>query len=62
MERLNRDAIDGEAESAKFISIHDEIPSGPDAEWVLSFLKRLATSVGTMSKASRELSSGDSGM
>ena len=49
IERLNKEAIEGETESAKVLSIQVEMPSGPDAEWSLVFLRRLATSLDTMS-------------
>ena len=49
VERLNKEAIEGETESAKVLSIQVEMPSGPDAEWSLVFLRRLATSLDTMS-------------
>ena len=47
MERLNKEAIEGETESAKVLQF--EMPSGPDAEWSMVFLRRLATSSDTMS-------------
>ena len=43
IERLNKEAIEGETESAKVLSIQVEMPSGPDAEWSMVFLRRLAT-------------------
>ena len=48
-DRLNKEAIEGETESAKVRSIQVEMPSGPDAEWGLVLLRRLATSLDTMS-------------
>ena len=49
IERLNMEAIEGETESAKVLSIQFEMPSGPDAEWSMVFLRRLATFSDTMS-------------
>ena len=40
IERLNKEAIEGETESAKVLSIQFEMPSGPDAEWSMVFLRR----------------------
>ena len=40
IDRLNKEAIECETESAKVLSIQVEMPSGPDAEWGLVFLSR----------------------
>ena len=37
IDRLNKEAIECETESAKVLSIQVEMPSGPDAEWGLVF-------------------------
>ena len=62
IERLNKEAIESDTEPAKFLSIHEEMPSGPDAVCTFSLLGRNSTSEGTITKESKELISGGSGM